>query len=57
MGYTDINTSAAKEGTEQSVIEYNKEDYFIALRIAKELGITDMIENNELVNRIGVTIK
>jgi len=38
-------------------VEYNKEDYFIALRIAKELGITDMIENNDLVNRIGVTIK
>ena len=57
LGYTDVNTSAAKEGTEQSVIEYNKEDYFIALRIAKELGITDMIENHDLVNRIGVTIK
>ena len=57
LGYTDVNTSAGKEGTEQSVIEYNKEDYFIALRIAKELGITDMIENNDLVNRIGVTIK
>ena len=57
LGYTDVNTSAAKEGTEQSVIEYNKEDYFIALRIAKELGITDMIQNNDLVNRIGVTIK
>ena len=57
LGYTDINTSAAKEGTEQSVIEYNKEDYFIALRVAKELGITDMIENNDLVNKIGVTIK
>lgn len=57
LGYTDVNTSVAKEGTEQSVIEYNKEDYFIALRIAKELGITDMIENNDLVNRIGVTIK
>ena len=57
IGYTNVSTSAAKEGTEQSVIEYNKEDYFIALRIAKELGITDMIENNDLVNRIGVTIK
>ena len=57
LGYTDVSTSARKEGTEQSVIEYNKEDYFIALRIAKELGITDMIENNDLVNRIGVTIK
>ena len=57
LGYTDVNTSAVKEGTEQSVIEYNKEDYFIALRIAKELGITDMLENNDLVNKIGVTIK
>ena len=57
LGYTNVSTSARKEGTEQSVIEYNKEDYFIALRIAKELGITDMIENNDLVNKIGVTIK
>ena len=57
IGYTNINTSAAKEGTEQSVIEYNKEDYFIAFRVAKELGITDMIENNDLANRISVTIK
>ena len=57
IGYTNVSTSVAKEGTEQSVIEYNKEDYFIALRIAKELGITDMIENNDLSNKIGVTIK
>ena len=57
IGYTNVSTSVAKEGTEQSVIEYNKEDYFVALRVAKELGITDMIENNDLVNRIGVTIK
>ena len=57
LGYTNVSTSARKEGTEQSVIEYNKEDYFIALRVAKELGITDMIENNDLSNKIGVTIK
>ena len=57
LGYTNVNTSARKEGTEQSVIEYNKEDYFIALKVAKELGITDMIENNDLSNKIGVTIK
>ena len=57
LGYTDVNTSATKEGTEKSVIEYNKEDYFVALKVAKELGITDMIENNDLVNKIGVTIK
>ena len=57
LGYTNVSTSARKEGTEQSVIEYNKEDYFIALKVAKELGITDMIENNDLSNKIGVTKK
>ena len=57
LGYTNVSTSARKEGTEQSIIEYNKEDYFVALRVAKELGITDMIENNDLSNKIGVTIK
>ena len=57
IGYTNVSTSARKEGTEQSVIEYNKEDYFIALKVSKELGITDMIENNDLSNKIGVTIK
>ena len=57
LGYTNVSTSARKEGTEQSVIEYNKEDYFIALKVAKELGITDMIENNDLSNKIDVTIK
>ena len=57
LGYTDVNTSAAKEGTEQSVIEYNKEDYFIALKIAKILGISDMVENSDLENKIGITIK
>ena len=57
IGYANVSTSVAKESSEQSVIEYNKEDYFIALKVAKELGITDMIENNDLSNKIGVTIK
>ena len=57
LGYTNVSTSARKEGTEQSVIEYNKEDYFIALRIAKELGITDMIKIMIWLIEIGVTIK
>ena len=57
IGYANVSTSVAKESSEQSVIEYNKEDYFVALRVAKELGITDMIENNDLTNKISVTIK
>ncbi len=53
----NISSLPEKEDTEQSIIEYNKEDYFIALKIAKALGITDMVENSDLENKIGITIK
>lgn len=56
-GYGNITSHPEKEDIEKSIIEYNKEDYFIALKVAKELGITDMIENNDLTNKISVTIK
>ena len=57
IGYSNISSLPEKEDTEQSIIEYNKEDYFIALKIAKALGITDMVENSDLENKIGITIK
>ena len=56
-GYGSITSQPEKEDTEQSIIEYNKEDYFIALKIAKILGISDMVENSDLENKIGITIK
>ena len=56
-GYGNITSHPEKEDTEQSIIEYNKEDYFIAQKIAKVLGITDMVENSDLENKIGITIK
>ena len=56
-GYGNISSLPEKEEIEQSIIEYNKEDYFIALKIAKALEISDMIENNDLVNKINITIK
>ena len=57
IGYGNISSLPEKEDTEQSIIEYNKEDYFIALKIAKILGISDMVENSDLENKIGITIK
>gem|GEM_PF-180877 len=56
-GYGNITSHPEKEDIEQSIIEYNKEDYFIAQKIAKVLGITDMVENSDLENKIGITIK
>ena len=57
VGYGNISSLPEKEDIDQSIIEYNKEDYFIALKIAKALGITDMVENSDLENKIGITIK
>ena len=56
-GYGSISSQPEKEEIEQSIIEYNKEDYFIALKIAKILEISDMVENSDLENKIGITIK
>ena len=42
---------------EKSIVEYNKEDYFIAQKIAKIVQVEDMVENNDLENRVNVTIK
>lgn len=56
-GYKNTVEQSEKDGTEQSIVEYNKEDYFIAQKLAKILGINDMVENNDLKDRIGITIK
>lgn len=56
-GYKNTVERSEKDGTEQSIVEYNKEDYFVAQKLAKILGINDMVENNDLKDRIGITIK
>lgn len=56
-GYGNITNHSEKEDTQQSIVEYNKEDYFVAQKIARVLKISDMIENNDLENKIGITIK
>jgi hypothetical protein len=43
-GYLNLSTGA-KSGN-LTVVEYNSEDYYIAYKIAKKLGITNMVENS-----------
>ncbi|MGL4999260.1 MAG: LytR C-terminal domain-containing protein [Cetobacterium sp.] len=62
--YKDLETSGYKnlflkeefKNIEKSVIEYNKDDYYTALKIGKKLNITNMLENNSLSNKINVLI-
>ncbi|MDK4483849.1 LytR C-terminal domain-containing protein [Fusobacterium necrophorum] len=52
-GYKGVKTST-KTGNEKSFIEYQKEDYFIAYKIAKILEIQDMVEKDSLSNKIEI---
>lgn len=54
--YKNINISTLKEDRD-SIIEYNKEDYFVALKIGKTLGITNMLEVDNLKDKINVIVK
>lgn len=56
-GYKNIVSNKLKEDVESSIIEYNKEDYFIALSISKILNIPHMVEINSLKNKINITVK
>lgn len=56
-GYKNVVLKKGSKKLEKSIIEYNKEDYYTALKIAKKLNITDMIENNSLNNKIDIFIK
>ncbi|MBR8701187.1 hypothetical protein IX317_001630 [Fusobacterium sp. DD29] len=55
-GYKKVTVE--KEGTksDKKIVEYAAEDFFIAYKIAKTLGITDMIERDTLKNKVRVII-
>lgn len=57
QGYKNLKNIKSKDEVEHSIIEYNKEDYFIALKISKLLNIPDMIEIDSLKNQINIIIK
>lgn len=56
-GYKNLSNNKLGDEINHSVIEYNKEDYFIALKLSKLLNINDMIELDSLSNKINVIIK
>lgn len=55
-GYKNIKT-AKEEKNEKAFIEYNKEDYFIAYKIAQKLEIQDMVEKDVLSNMIEIHLQ
>lgn len=52
LGYKNLTLKEQNKNLDKSVIQYNKADYYIALKIAKKLNIDSMIENNELNDKI-----
>ena len=49
-GYKNI--SKGTENGNLTVVEYRSEDYYIAYKIAKKLGIHNMVESNSGKNNI-----
>ena len=53
-GYNDVvQKKETVKGTD-TLINYNKEDYYIAYKIAKKLGIDKFVEKNDLQNKVVV---
>ena len=55
-GYKNVKNVVTDSKVETPVIEYNPEDYYIAYKIAKKLDIKDMIEKENLKNKINIFI-
>ncbi|MEG0729962.1 MAG: LytR family transcriptional regulator, partial [Cetobacterium sp.] len=53
-GYKNIKTDKKKSNVEVSVIQYHPDDYYIAYKIGKKLNINNMIEKNDLRNKINI---
>lgn len=56
-GYNNVRRLKSDKEIDKSFIEYTKEDYFIAYKMSKLLNIDNLLENNELKERINVYIK
>ena len=57
LGYKNIKNIKNDSKVENSVIEYNSEDYFIAYKISQKLDIKDLIEKDNLKNKIIIFAK
>lgn len=57
MGYNDVTRKKIHIEKADNFINYNAEDYYIAYKIGKKLGITKFVEKNSLKNKIEVVIE
>lgn len=56
-GYNDVTHKKETVKGTDTLINYNKEDYYIAYKIGKKLGIDKLIEKNDLQNKIVVVVE
>lgn len=56
LGYKKVTVEKEATKSDNKIIEYAAEDYFIAYKIAKKLDITDMIERQGLKNKVRIII-
>lgn len=57
IGYKEVTGKRSTGNIDNSFIEYNKDDYFTAYKLAERLGIKNMVENKELKEEINIFIK
>ena len=56
-GYNDVTQVKEKVKGTDTLINYNKEDYYIAYKIGKKLGIDKFVEKDDLHNKIVVVVE
>ena len=57
IGYKNVVGKKSDGSLENSFVEYNKDDYYTAYKLAERLGIKNMVENQELKEEVNVFIK
>lgn len=57
QGYKNLSIHKAKEDVQETLIEYSKEDYFIAYKISKLLNINNMVEIDSMKDKVHIIIK
>jgi len=54
--YRNVKRIRVSEIIKEDHIEYNPEDYFIAYKLSKLIGIEKMLENEKLKDRININL-
>ncbi|MDR3259795.1 MAG: LytR family transcriptional regulator [Fusobacteriaceae bacterium] len=57
QGYKNVKNSQEDKDAEENIIEYSPEDYYIAYKIGQMLDVKNMVEKEELKNKVNIVIK